>query len=224
MVAAAIKVLDEEGLDKLSLRRLARELGVAAPALYWHFRDKQELLDQMVVTMAGDNVWLPPQPGEPWDAWLAERARRQRVAMLAHRDSARLAAGTRPTAALFPLIDDRIGTLAEAGFTPGQALRAVLVVSSYVTGFVLDEQAEAARESEEADQVSRAAEIAFRDALTTGRLPNLLGAFAEVGDPNDERGFEYGLGLLIDGMRAQLARNRSGEPVPPGPDRDQTGG
>jgi TetR/AcrR family transcriptional regulator, tetracycline repressor protein len=208
VIAAAIRLLDEVGLDGLTLRRLAKELGVAAPALYWHFRDKQELLDHMVVALAGDIYqWEAPAPGQHWDGWLVERARAQRKAMLAHRDSARLAAGTRPTAALIPRIEKNIEALTRAGLTPGQALRSVLVLGNYVAGFVLDEQAEVAREAAEGDQGVAAAEQEFRDRMSTGKLPNLAVAFEEVGDPNDEAGFEYGLGLILDGLRAQVARN-----------------
>src|SRR4051794_11975959 len=96
----ALRLIDEVGLDGLSLRRLAKELGVQAPALYWHFSSKKDLLDHLVAAAnerlqaGGDGV---PAPGQTWDEWLAEGLRAQRRAMLSHRDGARLAAGNRPT-------------------------------------------------------------------------------------------------------------------------------
>jgi TetR/AcrR family tetracycline transcriptional repressor len=209
VVAAALRLLDEVGLDGLTLRRLARDLGVAAPALYWHFRDKQELLDHMVVALAAEvSDWPAPAPGQSWDDWLADRARGQRRAMLAHRDSARLAAGTRPTASLLPMIETNVGALTQVGFTPGQSIRAFLVLGNFVSGFVLDEQAEAVRDAVEGEQGMAAAAAEFRDRMSAGELPYLAAAFGEIGDPNDMAGFEYGLGLILDGLRAQLARNQ----------------
>src|SRR5947209_3552131 len=98
VVRAALRLLDEVGLDGLSLRRLAAEVGVRAPALYWYFKNKQELLDEMAEAMLAGQAWpASPAPGQEWSDWLAERARAHRRAMLAHRDGARLHAGTRPT-------------------------------------------------------------------------------------------------------------------------------
>jgi TetR/AcrR family tetracycline transcriptional repressor len=212
VIATAMRLLDEVGLDGLTLRRLAKELGVAAPALYWHFRDKQELLDHMVVAQAVDiGQWQGPAPDQVWDEWLAERSRSQRRVMLAHRDSARLAAGTRPTAAFIPMIESNVDALTHAGLTPGQALRSLLVLGNYVAGFVLDEQAEVARETAEGDQGVAAAEREFRDRMSLGEFPALATAFDEVGDPNNEAGFEFGLGLILDGLRAQVRRNQLSE-------------
>src|SRR5260370_18984633 len=91
VVNAAIELLDEVGLDGLTLRRLAEELGVQAPALYWHFKNKQELLDQMVVTISATEAPVRmPEHGEPWDDWLAQRARDIRRALNSHRDGAML--------------------------------------------------------------------------------------------------------------------------------------
>jgi TetR/AcrR family tetracycline transcriptional repressor len=204
VVAAAIRLLDKVGLDGLTLRQLARDLHVAAPALYWHFRDKQELLDHMVAAIADVGEEPPRAPGQPWDEWLGEMVRGRRRALLAHRDGARLIAGARPTAAQLPGIERMVATLVEEGFTPGQAFRGALVLGLYVGGFVIDEQAEAERNLESNDRVA----TEFRGWLGSGEFPLLTAAFAEVGDPNSEAGFEFGLRLILDGLHAQLARNQ----------------
>ena len=205
VVTAAIGLLDEVGLDGLTLRRLARDLHVAAPALYWHFRDKQELLDHMVAAIADVAEEPPRAPGQPWDEWLAEMVRGRRRALLAHRDGARLVAGARPTAAQLPVIERLVATLVEEGFTPGQAFRGALVLGLYVGGFVIDEQAEAERRNL-ASNHRIATEI--RGWLESGEFPLLTAAVTEVGDPNSEAGFEFGLRLILDGLHAQLARNQ----------------
>ncbi|MQY05347.1 TetR/AcrR family transcriptional regulator C-terminal domain-containing protein [Actinomadura macrotermitis] len=185
IVRTAIRLLDEVGLDKLSLRGLAKELNVQAPALYWHFKNKQELLDQMVSTMAAESYGPDaPLPGQSWDDWLAGRARALATALRSHRDAVRLAAGSRPTAERAGAVEGMIGALCDAGFTPGEALSNILVITDYAAGTVLEEQSGRDR----------------ADGAPTGG-PLLTAAAAELGDT-----FEYGLALLIDGMRARLAR------------------
>ncbi|HEX3752721.1 MAG TPA: TetR family transcriptional regulator, partial [Streptosporangiaceae bacterium] len=65
IVAAALELLDEAGLDGLALRRLAERLGIRAPTLYWHVRDKRELLDLLAGAILEEALagWREPQPG-----------------------------------------------------------------------------------------------------------------------------------------------------------------
>src|SRR5262245_29214491 len=112
VVRTAIRLLDEVGLEGLSLRRLAKELGVQAPALYWHFKNKQELPDHMVSEMArsAENE-SRPTPDQAWDEWLIDRARWMRNGLLSHRDLVLLTAGTRPTADRAPAIEEMVRRL-----------------------------------------------------------------------------------------------------------------
>src|SRR5215469_11778255 len=95
VVHAALQLLDEVGLERLTTRRLAEALGVQGPALYWHFKNKQELIDEMARALIA-RAYGPIQPGQFWADWLAEGARRLRQAMLSYKDGARLLAGFRP--------------------------------------------------------------------------------------------------------------------------------
>ncbi|MBO2461331.1 TetR/AcrR family transcriptional regulator C-terminal domain-containing protein [Actinomadura violacea] len=194
VVRTAIRLLDEVGLDALSLRRLARELGVQAPALYWHFANKQELLDEMVSMMAaGSRRRETPAPGQSWDDWLTALARDLHAGYRAHRDAVRLAAGSRPTADRAPAIEGMLRALCDAGFTPGEALLNILALTDYVGGAALEEQAGRDREDDGLERLQGA---------PSGE--GLLGrAVAEIQSPG--AAFEHGLGLLIDGMRARLA-------------------
>lgn len=189
----ALRLIDEVGLDGLSLRRLAKELGVQAPALYWHFSSKKDLLDHLVaaanerLASSGSGV---PAPGQSWDEWLAEGFRLQRRTMLAHRDGARLVAGNRPTPESWPRIERTLGVLVEAGFEPADAARAVVVLGHYVSGFVLDEQGDSERD----DDAPPDLDPAEFPILTAGG-PGVLDRDAL---------FEYGLQRMLDGMRARL--------------------
>ncbi len=90
-MAAALRILDRDGLADLSMRRLAAELDVQASALYWHFRDKQHLLAAVSDSMLDG---LPALRSRGLAARLAEAASALRGAMLAHRDGAELLASS----------------------------------------------------------------------------------------------------------------------------------
>lgn len=141
IVEAALRLLDEVGLDGLSTRRLAAELGVKGPSLYWHVRSMAELRDLMADRLLTDT--LPaPDAGEDWKAWLAEGARAFRKAALSHRDGARVLAGARPTEARRrDRFGPNIARLRREGFSERDAWGAFVVLARYAMGFALAEQA-----------------------------------------------------------------------------------
>ena len=130
VVRAALALLDEVGLDGLTLRRLAQDLGVKAPALYWHFASKADLLHEMAATMLRDLVdgeaWDEATlAGSPWQDCVRDSATNLRRMLLAHRDGARVFSGTLVTdEALRDAVEVPLGILASAGFAPDDAARA----------------------------------------------------------------------------------------------------
>jgi TetR/AcrR family tetracycline transcriptional repressor len=212
IVKAALDLMDEVGLDGLSLRRLAKELGVAAPALYWHFQNKQDLLDAMQEMVFADGVPAArrPRPGESWEELLAERARNGRAALLRHRDGAMLAASTKPRGSQWGQIELQLEVLCEAGFTPAEAARGLFAISNYLAGFALEEQADRLRgeaggaELTGADGAAPTPDDIAAWVLGQGDYPRLAAALREIGDPQGDETFEYGLQLIIAGMRSRL--------------------
>lgn len=209
MIDTALRLLDEVGLDGLTVRRLASELGVQSPALYWHLRNKQELLDGMadaIVLAAGMG---PPRDGESWQDWLARRARAYRASLLAHRDGARLVANA---ASLSPatvrMFDEELTAMVGRGFTPALALRTITALTRYVNGCVLQEQTER-REQADAPPDRLAALAGLLDGSDggdRGREATLIAALRESGGSFGEDAFEHGLQALIDGTATALAR------------------
>ena len=197
IVAAALAQLDEAGLDGLTLRRLAERLGIRAPTLYWHVRDKRELMD-LIASAVMDQALAgcrEPRAGQDWWEWLADRTRAIRVGLLSHRDGALVLAGNRPVGSSVPDIERQLAILTEAGFRPQDAVLALLSLSAYAIGEALDTQREAGRDA------------APSDPAAFGAYP-LLGAAIGALEPfgsSDQR-FEYGLNLLITGLRAQHVR------------------
>lgn len=210
MVRTSLSLLDEVGLDGLTLRRLAAELGVQAPALYWHFANKQDLLDHLAHEMT--RPWLQTVPttgGRRWDDWLTDVGRSYRTLLLSHRDGARLVAGARPLPDSLPLLDSCIAAFEEStGCGPGQALQCLITITTFVRGFVLDEHAELLR-----SQVQPAAPPHNGGTQTqepaSRPVPHLDAAIDDIRSPNGEGTFEYGLHLIIDGIRSALGSRRA---------------
>ena len=204
VVRTAVELLAEAGLEALTLRRLATRLGVSAPTLYWHVRNKRQLLDLMaeaLVAQAGRST--SPAHGQPWWDWLAEQARRQWRVLTSHRDAALVVAGNRPTEAHLPEIEQIVASLVVAGFPPTEALRTILSIGNYVVGCAVEHQAEAARPPDPERDARLLARL--REA---GDLPSLRAAVAGLDDPGpgaDDAAFEHGLALLIAGLRANHA-------------------
>lgn len=199
VIRTALDLLDEVGIEGLSTRRLAERLGVQSPALYWHFKNKRALLDAMAAAMMDEGgMRRTVEPGTEWRAWLAEDARRFRRALLARRDGARLHAGTRPEPAEFAAVESETALLCAAGLAPADALRAQIAIGRYVVGWVLEEQADATDAAEREGERMAAVDLAA--------YPTLADGMAAVRDADPDAEFDYGLGLLLDGVAARLAR------------------
>lgn len=205
VVHTAIQLLEEVGLDALTLRRLATELGISAPTLYWHVRDKRELLDLMAETMVADQrARQPPFPENlEWHEKVAEGLRRQYQALIAYRDGARVVAGNRPTERAMPQIEAFLKIWVDAGFSPEEALTTILSFGDYVTGSALEYQAEMERRrgqppEKHAEIWARMEPYPTLRAAAEGRMQRIKGG--RFGDS-----FEHGLGLLIAGLRVRHA-------------------
>src|SRR4051794_19941116 len=185
VVRAALRLLNEVGLDGLTLRRVAAEVDVEAPALYLHVKNKRELLDEMAAMIFHDALsgLETPRRGESWVEWTAETARRLRATMLAYRDGARVLSGNYlSNAGLGRPMELALRTLCDAGFNLRDAARGITAVYSYVQGFTIEEQAE--RAPVEVDDTFPLAAQAYRELVLD----------------NDAR-FEHGLRLMLSGLR-----------------------
>lgn len=145
IVDAALELLHKEGLDRLSTRRLAKELNIQGPSLYHHFRNKAELLGYMAASMVQRTV-LRLDQNVPWDRWLWTLAHATRDMVLECRDGARLLASSYPNEDMqHQLVPGIAQPLIKAGFTPRIANECTLFVASYVIGWTTNEQNERLR-------------------------------------------------------------------------------
>ncbi len=159
-------LLNEVGVDGLTTRKLAERLGVQQPALYWHFRNKRALLDALAEAMLAENhTHSVPRADDDWRSFLIGNARSFRQALLAYRDGARIHAGTRPGAPQMETADAQLRFLCEAGFSAGDAVNALMTISYFTVGAVLEEQAGDSDAGERGGTVEQAplAAVAGRD-------------------------------------------------------------
>jgi AcrR family transcriptional regulator len=138
-VKAALAIVDREGLDALSMRRLGAEIGVDPMAAYRHFPNKDALLDGVVEAVVAE-VDLAVDPSLPWRAQIAGLARAYRAALLAHPAVAPLAA-SRPlgTPGSLRLAERSLEVLESAGVDRHSAILAVNAMGIFVNGVVLVE-------------------------------------------------------------------------------------
>jgi TetR/AcrR family tetracycline transcriptional repressor len=205
IVGAALDLLQEVGIDKLSTRALATRLGVAQPALYWHFKSKADLLDAINEEMLTRyHERRLPRLGETWEEFTVANARSMRRALLSVRDGARISAGTRPTTTQFGDAESQLRLYVDAGFNEDQALHIAIGITRYIVGFVLEEQGERER-ADEGENVPPDIE----DELA--KFPILSKAVVSLvneGTINTESVFEGGLNFFMEGMRVTLSRRQ----------------
>ncbi|MEV1004161.1 TetR/AcrR family transcriptional regulator C-terminal domain-containing protein [Nonomuraea sp. NPDC050202] len=201
IVAVALELLNEKGMDALTVRALASRLGVGAPALYWHVRNKQELLDEMSTFVMRRVIHALAEiaPGAGWRDDMAAYARVLRSEYLLHRDGARIFSGTRfSDPEVVKAKDPWLGRLTAAGFSLAEADDAVDLVTAFVVGFVIEEQERSQSAGADPDRYS----LAERDAWL-GEGADLVKAAGHLRDDGDRR-FERQLGVVLDGLAARL--------------------
>lgn len=216
VVSAAVELLDEVGLDRLTTRALTERLGVQRGALYWHVRSKYELLAAVAERIAAEAFEEPGEAGDgqEWAPAAAGFARRMRRALLAHRDGARVVAGYLPmNEGTLRAAESGLALLVEQGVPLERAAYFGDTVTSYVTGFVLQEQSSSAAplktpadpgpaRGSGAEQASAAGDgPSF--ALDVDAYPHLT-AWQSRGPVDRDAAFEAGLSTIVGGLRAEL--------------------
>ncbi|WP_194927489.1 TetR/AcrR family transcriptional regulator [Catenulispora pinisilvae] len=218
IVAAALALVDAEGLEALSTRRLAAELGVSGPSLYNHVATKDELIDAVVdCVVAGVDVsafaglagaTATPTPTatatatgeEPaWRGALARWARSYREVLAAHPNVVpALARGSGRRPAQLRIADAVFGGLVDAGWPRREATSIGALMRSLVIGSALG---------------SFAASFPADASVYAGVYPHLNQAhlLAEHQREIDDRAFEVGLAAILDGLEMRLAALRAGE-------------
>jgi AcrR family transcriptional regulator len=196
---AALDLLNRVGLEGLTLSAIGRELGVKAPALYWHFKDKQALLDEMATEMYRRMV--AQAETDPSDTW-QERLRRSnhglRAALCRYRDGAKVFTGSRFTGIEHAeQMEENLRLFTAAGFTLPGAVRAITTTYLYTLGFVAEEQGMQPLP----DDPPEGLDIEERARRMAG-FPLSAAAGTELFTDYD-RHFAEGLEIIIEGIAAR---------------------
>jgi TetR/AcrR family tetracycline transcriptional repressor len=197
-------LLNEAGLEGLTLRRLASRLDVQAPAIYWHFRSKQDLLDEMATQVLRESMQkgMAFESIPMWQEWASTYYGCLRKTLLRYRDGAKMFSGTYLTdAELFAPMEASLGRLTGVGFTLRQAVVGLGALYSFTIGFVIEEQATQLAPGEPNPQY----DLAAREQRVNRELyPLASAAGAEMFMQHDSR-FDEGLKLILSGMTALLS-------------------
>jgi AcrR family transcriptional regulator len=208
-VGAAIAIADREGLEALTMRRVAEQLGAGTMSLYWYVRSKDELIELMRDEVAGEHTL---QPSGDWRSDLARFARDTRAMFLRHPWLASVAFGTPP---LGPnsLRQDELTAAAMSSLGVDLQTQGAIGAAVYffVIGFVLRELAQ--EQVQRRTGVTREewlAQVApyLQQQLATGRYPNLQRAYTSGADQDNDAAFEFILTFLLDAVAAQLPKQR----------------
>jgi AcrR family transcriptional regulator len=197
---AAVALADAQGVEALSMRKIAQELGVVPMALYKHVANKDELLDGMVDVVVGEID--PPDGGTDWKTAMRRRVLSARGALLRHPWASRvMESRTSPTPAVLAYMDSMIGMFRAGGFTIDLTHHAMHVMGSRLLGFsqeLFDETADVGPGMD--------AETLRELAGTFPHITELVVAITHdqasvVGQGCDDQfEFEFALDLILDGL------------------------
>lgn len=200
----AFAVLNEAGLEGLTLRRIAARLKVQAPALYWHFKSKQDLLDEMATEVLRRSMGKSAafDTIQNWPEWASAYYGSLRRTLLTYRDGAKMFSGTYLTDVdLYAPMEASLRRLTDAGFTLRQAVVGLNALYSYTIGFVIEEQATELAPGKPNPQY----DLALREKRVNKELyPLAAAAGREMFFQQDGR-FAEGLALIVVGMAAALS-------------------
>jgi AcrR family transcriptional regulator len=210
ILETAVALADEGGVDSISMRRIAQELGVVPMALYKHVASKDELLDGMIDVVVGEID--PPLEGTDWKTAMRERILSARQALLRHPWAARVIESRgQPTPMVIGYLDSMMGVLLAGGFSIDLMHHALHVMGSRILGFSQDlfDDTDDMPEEEARAMWAGLAEVypnlaALAGAYFAGEVTHDGPVVAGACD--DQFEFEFALDLILDGLERLRVR------------------
>jgi AcrR family transcriptional regulator len=198
IVETALRVVDERGVDGLTMRALARALGADPMAVYRHVRDKDALLGLLCDAVVADLD--PLDPAGPWRPQIERQARQLRAALTARPSLAAVLAGAPVTPAALAVTQRAVELLTRNGLPVATASGGFATVFSYVLGFAVVEAALPDASAEDRSELRAGALHHLGDPEADP--PHLDLALALLDSPGD---FAFGLELILDGIERRGA-------------------
>jgi len=205
IVKAALRIVDKEGLDALSMRRLAEGLRTGPASLYWHVHNREELLHLMIDAVAGE-ISLPEPDPMRWQEQLKEGAREMRRVFLRHGDLARATMGRIPMGPNIMRLNEQLLALLRRAGLPDRVVALVTDLLSLYVGAHAMEQAGGGIASPTGEPQSEEAILEmykqYFKALPADQFPNTLALADALFEGDEDARFEFGLDVLVSGLGA----------------------
>ncbi len=205
ILRTALRLVDRDGVDALSMRRLASELGVEAMSLYNHIPNKAALLDG-VTKIILDEINPAVAATGLWEERIQAITSEFRRVALAH-PAAFILLATRPVASTVALqaFETGLALLADVGFDSATSVHAIRAIVALHTGAILRQLSGGGSSLIER---SEAPELLAQQAaaLRAGGFPALAAAVPDLGSCNHDEEYRFGMELILAGLRQQLAR------------------
>jgi AcrR family transcriptional regulator len=204
-------VVDREGLEATSMRRVAEELGTAPSALYWHVRNKDQLL-QLVLDRVVGEIELPPRDPANWQEQLKALAREMRRVLTSHRDIARVTMGAIPAGPnILVVVEWMHALLREAGLPDRTVAMFGDLAGLYVGAYAFEESLGLASPTGEdlppEEVLAMLGE--YWASLPQDRFPHTLALGDRLFEGGPDERFEFGLDVLIRGLESLRAEAAS---------------
>jgi AcrR family transcriptional regulator len=196
IIATAMDLIERDGVEAVSMRRLATELGCGVMSLYNHVPSKSALLDGVAdAVMSG--IEIPSAPGSGWQEQIRAQARAFRKIAEAHPRCTMVVVSRPPSSAsMVRPVEDALATLRDAGFAGEDAVRIVRAFVAYIMGSLLREIGVAPGLAEGDDAETH------RLRLRPAEFPQLTRLTAELSAGDPDADFEFGLDLLVHAVAA----------------------
>ena len=206
ILSTTLSLVDEEGIEALSMRRLAKELGVDPMAIYHHLPNKRALLSALIAKVFSEMRVPKPEENRDWRERVRAWAR-------AFRDVARAHPKLVPHLASYPeaaaeatleSTEELYAAFEAAGMTSREIVGAVGVVVDYLNGLTLAEASGALGDPDEQREM-----LELLDARPHGELPSMRRTFEALPSENLATEFEFGLEVVLAGLEATAGRRRT---------------
>jgi AcrR family transcriptional regulator len=195
---AALRLADSDGVEALTMRRIADEIGSSPMSLYRHVESRDEIL-RGLVDRALEPVALDADPGAPWDEQLREIFTGVHRSLLEHPGLIAILATQSVSAdRAMRAVESMLASLRAAGFTGDDSVAVVAALQSYTFGFTVQQRARSADDQRSHLETLR--------ALPAGEYPQIHELAADFGAWTSQGRFEVGLDWLLAGIRQASAR------------------
>jgi len=203
IVGAALAIIDDEGLDGLTMRKVANRLEASAGALYSHVANKRQLLE-ILVDRVFEGLEMPEMVDDDWSEQVKQMSRQVRGRLRAHRDLARVMLGRIPVGPSFvTMLEQQLAVWSEAGIPERLAVYLGDLLGLYIAAFTFEESL---WEQQGSDEENTGQFNAYLSALPIDRFPHIAAVRALMTEIGHDERFELGLEIILQGVARLSSR------------------